>query len=152
MKEFMNALFQTAENAGLKVISDEHAAKLLAWTYAYGGGVENVVLDAKMVAHIKVAQKRFNIEGGEVPNPELFPLLQRYTKEAELVLRNAKTPPPAWAYEIADYYNIKRSYIFNHEQVSNRMVPGAATAGKEKSNRKRKQRPVWQSKHDGKQS
>ncbi len=111
MRELIHQVFTTAENAGIKVISDDHCCRLMAWLYAYGGGVEAVLFNVKMNEHIMLAQKRLNINGGEIPNLATFGLLKSYLNDVEQVLRKKTTEHPAWAYELCDYYNIPRGAV-----------------------------------------
>jgi len=106
-----NPLFEFYEafhNAGIQPISDEQCCKILAWLYRYGGANEAVVYNKRLNAAILYAQKRLNIIGGEIPNPELFSLLQNYLLEVKDF--NSKEHPQ-WAYEICDQYNLSRTCI-----------------------------------------
>ncbi len=91
----------------------EKYAKLLAWVYAYGGGCEAVTLNLRMVADIAVAQKIFNVSGGE--RPQHTEILQKYLQEVKFALSRKEYPKdtehPAWAYEICEKYNIKPHYV-----------------------------------------
>jgi hypothetical protein len=104
MREFYRQLLDTADSAGLQIISDDNCCKLLAWLYAYGGSVEAVIYNIRMNENIKYAQRKLNITGGEVPNEELLPLLKKYLDEV-------KTGTPAWAYDICREYNISVKVI-----------------------------------------
>lgn len=108
MKDFYEKLHATAENAGLKILSDEHCCKLLAWLYAFGGGDESVVFNYKLNVDIKTAQKRLNIEGGETPNAELLPILQGYLREVNPFFTEPQKPvtQPEWVKEICKYYGL----------------------------------------------
>jgi hypothetical protein len=65
------------------MFSDDFCCKLLAWVFIFGGGNEAITLNKVMRESIFVAQKRLNLLGGEVPNAELLPLLQKYIRQAE---------------------------------------------------------------------
>lgn len=58
----------TAEQCGLKIISDDLCCKVLAWLYVLGGGYE-VNYNTKLLVDIKYAQRRLNIEGSAIPMP-----------------------------------------------------------------------------------
>lgn len=62
--------------------------------------------------------ERLNIEGGEVPNVKLLPVLQSYIKQispqktikdGKMVLQDVKHPD--WAYEICDMYAISHKHV-----------------------------------------
>lgn len=110
-EEFYEDLFRriqrTAKGTGMKLISDEHCCKLLAWLYAYGGGTEAVTLNFVLNEDIKYAQKRLNIIGGDIPNTELLPLLQKYMREIDAFKSGAAKKQPAWVKEICKYYRLK---------------------------------------------
>jgi hypothetical protein len=101
-------LLATAESAGLKILSDEHCCKLLAWTLAYGGGNEAVVNNLILLENIRYAQRRCNVFGGEIVNPELIVILKQYLREAESIVKGDADKVPKWANEICDYYGLKR--------------------------------------------
>lgn len=87
-----NELLQTAFNAGLKVLSDDYCAKLLAWLYVYGGGSEQVVYDQELNADIKYAQLRANLIGGQIPDVKICKQIRHYVPlmEADNERRHVK--------------------------------------------------------------
>lgn len=87
-------------NIGLSMMSDGFAAKLLAYVYVLGGGNEAVVYHTGLNAGIKIAQQKFNLYGGQVPNVKLLGLLQQRIKEIEA---NEKVE---WLNEIYERYNL----------------------------------------------
>lgn len=99
----------SAEAAGMKVITDDHCCKLLAWLYVFGGGDERVTHDYKVNTDIRVAQKRLRLEGGKTPNAELLPMLQFYIKQVEpyLTAPTDEFVQPEWVNEISKYYGLK---------------------------------------------
>jgi hypothetical protein len=111
MENIYKQIIETAENAGLKVISDDHCCKLLAWLYAYGGANEAVLYNVKLNANILIAQKRLNINGSERPNSELFDLLKKYLNEVEPIMNGKSKEHPKFIYEICDYYGLSRNTI-----------------------------------------
>lgn len=103
-RQLYKAMLDTANMADIKIMSDDYCCQLLAWTYAYGGGVEAVVYNVKLNTEIKHAQERLNIMGGCIPNVRLLPLLQKYIKETKTGL---KKDMPDWAKKIGHKYNIR---------------------------------------------
>ena len=105
------------ERIGVRMPSDEHCAKLLAWLYAYGGGVEAVVYNKKLNADIFIAQKRANLNGGEMPNLQFFRIMQKYLLEAEQIMKMNKRTDPAWVFEIHAYYNLSISQLKSENEI-----------------------------------
>lgn len=87
MGQFTFQLAQQLEEAfnavGATMMTDDFAAKLLAYVYVMGGGNEAVTMNEGLNAGIAIAQQKFNIKGGETPTAQAIPLIQRYTKELE---------------------------------------------------------------------
>jgi hypothetical protein len=107
-KNLYNDLNETCESAGMKMLSDDWCCKLMAWLLAYGGGNEAVIFNVKLNADIKIAQKRLNLLGGEIPNIQLLGTLQTYSKELEGYLGMDKSyKEPEWIEEINTRYNLK---------------------------------------------
>ena len=113
MKKKEEALYrrmaQTAEQVGINVRSDEHCAKLLAWLYAYGGSSEAVVFNVKLNTDIQLAQQRFNLSGGQRPDPNKISILRKYLKEVDPILRRIHHNHPSWVAEIQKIYGIHGS-------------------------------------------
>ena len=65
MKTFYKSLLSTAEEAGIKMLSDERCCQLLAWVLELGGYTEESTHNFKLNQDILIAQKRLNILGGE---------------------------------------------------------------------------------------
>lgn len=76
-------LEQAFSQIGFTMMSDEFAAKLLAYVYVMGGGNEAVVYHKSMNADIHIAQQKANLYGGSIPNLEMIPLINKYIKELE---------------------------------------------------------------------
>ena len=102
-------MLETAEQCGLKILSDDFCCKLLAWLYVFGGEYEMVLYNLKMRAEIEYAQKRLNVYGGEICNQALFPLLKQRMHECGTYFNPVL---PEWIAEIDERYGIKtrRSY------------------------------------------
>lgn len=102
-------LLATAEQADLKIVSDDKCCRLLAWLYAYGGGNEAVTMNMKLNRDILTAQKRLNLFGGEKVNKELLPKLQEYIKQVEPIVQLKSKEHPQWVYDICDYYGLSKT-------------------------------------------
>lgn len=102
-------MLETAEQCGLKILSDDFCCKLLAWLYVFGGEYEMVISNLKMRTEIKHAQKQLNVYGGEICNQALLPLLKQRIQECGTYFDPAI---PNWIAEIDERYGIKtrRSY------------------------------------------
>lgn len=95
-------LVKTANQCGLKIISDDFCAKLLAWLL-YCGNTESVVYNEKLRIDIMEAQRRLNCYGGEIPNQELAEKLQKYSSDfGDWNLREE----PSWVSEIKIRYDL----------------------------------------------
>jgi hypothetical protein len=117
MRDLLNQFYETAANAGLKVISDDYCCRLLAWLYVYGGGKERTTDGGIMTAHIFYAQKRLNLFGGEKPNRLIF-LMQKYVREitgdneAAFLTEGGKEGydqfrnPPEWVDQLEEKYGV----------------------------------------------
>ena len=102
-EKFYMGILNDALTVGLPIISTDTAARLMAITYVYGGGNEALVLSPKFQCDCKYIQKKFGIQGGEVPDAKFATFLQTYVKELE----NSKVCPQ-WVHDIMKRrYNIK---------------------------------------------
>ena len=112
MSDLRKKMYDTALTADLHILSGDECCQLLAWVYVYGGGHEQVVLDERLCNAILYAQQRLNINGGEVPNLELLPVLQGYIKSIEeraVTHKYTKSydDPPDWVLALEKRWNIK---------------------------------------------
>lgn len=64
---------------GETMIKPDFAAKLMAFVYVFGS--ELTVLHQGMVAGIGMAQELCNLDGGRIPNPEMFLLIKARIEE-----------------------------------------------------------------------
>lgn len=96
-KALMEATYNTALQAGIPVISLDNAARILAVLYVHGNN-EFMVHSDKFHVEINYLQKRFKIDGGEVPDKSIIPKLRQYIEELEMF---EQTHPelryPEWA-------------------------------------------------------
>ena len=98
----MKVDFENAFNSiGHSIMKDDDACKILVWLLYYGGQYEAVVHNPNLNADIRIAQKKLNIYGGEVPNPKLFLKFQQYAKEIKQNELNTE-----WAKDIFKKYNL----------------------------------------------
>ena len=81
MTNIRQQLYDTAESAGLPILSGDKCCRLLAWLYVFGGSCEAVTMDERLSNDILYAQKRLNVVSGELPDAELLPILQRYVRQ-----------------------------------------------------------------------
>lgn len=102
-EKFYMGILNDALTVGLPIISTDTAARLMAITYVYGGGNETLVLSPKFQCDCKYIQKRFGIQGGEIPEADFASTLRSYVKELE----NSKVCPQ-WVHDLMKRrYNIK---------------------------------------------
>lgn len=106
MKTFYKSLLSTAEEAGIKMLSDERCCQLLAWVLELGGYTEESTHNFKLNQDILIAQKRLNILGGETPKTEMVTILKKYHSEL-LNYLNKKTKKPQWLIDFEYYYKLK---------------------------------------------
>jgi len=98
-------LEQSFNAIGSSMMSNDFAAKLLAYVYVCGGSNEVITHHESLVAGINIAQSKFNIFGGEIPKAEGIFLIQKYAKELQNALKNKEKCE--WISEIENKYNLK---------------------------------------------
>ena len=106
MKTLYKLITDTAEQAGIKVLSDARCCQLLAWVLDIGGYTEESTHNIKLNQDIHIAQRRLNITGGAIPNIELITIFQKYHSEL-LNYLNKKTKKPQWLIDFENYYRLK---------------------------------------------
>ena len=90
-------------SAGIPAVTTDTAARVLAVLYVFGGEHEEMTLNVKFTQEVKYIQKRFHIDGGEVPDETFVLTFQHYVKELE-----KQNDPPEWAVNLyRDRYGIK---------------------------------------------
>lgn len=72
---------ETCRQADIPALSKDTCARLLAIIGVIGGSMEAFTHNKKLIADWKYAQKRFHIEGGEIPDPEGAELIKKYYHE-----------------------------------------------------------------------
>ena len=106
MKTLYKSIIETAEQVGIKVLSDVRCCQLLAWVFEIGGYTEESTHNFKLNQDIHIAQKRLNILAGETPKAELITIFQKYHSEL-LNYLNKKTKKPQWLIDFENYYKLK---------------------------------------------
>lgn len=76
---------------GIPALSLETSAKILACVCVLGNN-ENMVMSPKCRADLEYIQKRYGIDGGEIPDLEIISPLKEYITELEQA-----TEVPEWA-------------------------------------------------------
>lgn len=69
--------------ADIPAVTRDTAARLLAVLYVHGGGHEEMVMNRKFTNEMKYIQRRYGIEGGQKPDPQVVNLVQHYVTELE---------------------------------------------------------------------
>ena len=105
MKTFYKSLLNTAEEAGINIISNERCCQLLVWVLEIGGYTEESTHNFKLNQDIHISQKRLNILAGETPKAELITIFQKYHSEL-LNYLNKKTKKPQWLIDFENYYKL----------------------------------------------
>lgn len=103
--------------AGLKSISTDSAARIMAVLYIHGNN-EAFCLNRKFLADAEYIQKEYHIAGCETPDPVFATLVRKYSKELTeycQIHKGDKTdgsafgdPKPKWAIDLfKERYNIE---------------------------------------------
>lgn len=104
-------------SAGLKSISTDTAARIMAVVYIHGNN-EEFCLNKKFLADIEYIQKEYHIAGGEEPDSEFSYLVKKYSVELTEYYQTHKDdkigeamyhePKPKWAIDLfKERYDIK---------------------------------------------
>jgi hypothetical protein len=91
---------------GTSMMSDEFAARLLAYLYVMGGGNESVVLHGALNAGIRIAQEKFKLKGGQRPDGAGITLIQKYVAELESSYAFETGYQAEWLDEIGERYGL----------------------------------------------
>ena len=92
-------LIKTANQCGIKIISDDFCMKLLAWLM-HCGDTEAVTYNVKLRTDIAEAQRRLNCYGGEIPDRKLAEKFRQYGFEI------SEKKAPVWINEIKERYGL----------------------------------------------
>ena len=105
---------EACEQVGIPAITTDTSARIMAIMYVHGGGEEETVLNQKFVNDVKYIQRRFHIQGGEVPDETFVFTMQHYVRELEQHMAECKrnnvsdTQIPEWAHKLMrDRYGMK---------------------------------------------
>jgi hypothetical protein len=105
-------LLQNTTGEHFHILSDDHCSRLLAYVYVLGGGNEAVVINGKLNAHIKEAQRRANLFGGKFPNTAFLPSIQKYVKELEEWINSkGEIKKPKWFQNFETVYSLKHNNV-----------------------------------------
>lgn len=97
---------EACEQAGIPAITTDTSARIMSVMYVHGGGEEEMVLNQKFVNDVQYIQRRFHIQGGEVPDAEFVSAMQGYVRELEQYLDHCRrvnksdTQIPDWAHRL----------------------------------------------------
>lgn len=105
---------EACEQMGIPAITTDTSARIMAIVYVHGGGEEEMVLNQKFVNDVQYIQRRFKIQGGEVPRAEFVEIMRGYIKELEKYIKHcvkvnkSDTNIPEWAHKLMkDRYGMK---------------------------------------------
>ena len=105
------AMYQSALDAGLPIVSTETCAIICAMLLVWGNTAE-FTHNHRLVCELQYAQKRFHIEGGETPNDRNFlTALNYYTDLLELNQKREDRVPDF----IDDMFRERYGYHFNRD-------------------------------------
>ena len=104
-------------SAGLKSISTDNAARIMAVVYVHGNN-EAFCFNQKFLADVDYIRKEYHIGGSEIPDPEFSRLVKVYSDELEQYYQEHKDekkgegvfrdPKPQWAIDLfKNEYDIK---------------------------------------------
>lgn len=120
MSTLYNQWVNTLSNAGIKPMSDDTAAKVLAIVYVYAGSME-LIFNDKMKTDIMYAKKRAGLDGGKIHDPVMMESVRKYIKDLETFLAGAKKvggdcplaiEHPQWVKDfMSEKYDIKKLWL-----------------------------------------
>lgn len=99
MKSLYEQMIDTAANAGMELLSTDHAAQLMAVVYLYGD--ESAVYSDKMRADIQRTQKRFGLYGGGNVDTDFLRRVTQYARAVRL------SGDAAWLREFEKRYGVE---------------------------------------------
>ena len=116
--EFRESMYQTALGCGLPIVSTDKAAKILAMVYVLGGSHSNYTYSTKLRATLDYIKKRFGIDEGKTPDPQIVPMIKQYCSELNEAWTKCTEHNqtglqinwyPTWATEIAIEYDLPKN-------------------------------------------
>ena len=116
-KDFRKLWNDACLSVGVKSISTDNAARIMAVLYVHGNN-EAFCFNQKFLADLDYIIAEYRIGGGEIPDPEFSRLVKIYSKELseyyEIHKHDKKEgalfndPKPQWAIDLfAERYDIK---------------------------------------------
>lgn len=92
----------TCKAAGLKTITNDTAARIMAIVYEFDR--EDITHCQKLLTDLKYIQDEYGIDGGKIPHSDFQKLFAKYAKEIE----DNECEPTEWAKKLMiENYNIK---------------------------------------------
>ena len=92
----------TCKTAGLKPISTDTAARIMAIIYEFDR--EDITHCPKLLSDLDYIQEEYGIDGGKIPHSDFQKIFAKYTKEIE----DNNCEPTEWAKKLMiENYNIK---------------------------------------------
>lgn len=85
-------LYNSALEMGIPIVDIETCAIICAMLAVWGNH-EMFTHNHRLVAELRYAQKRFHVEGGEVPDGEFKKKLEGYVKQLELMQKRESRVP-----------------------------------------------------------
>ena len=86
------AMYQSALDAGLPIVSRETCAIICAMLLVWGND-ERFTHHHRLVCELHYAQRRFHVEGSESPDADFTALLQSYVGQLELMQQREDRVP-----------------------------------------------------------
>lgn len=100
--EFMQATYDTCLSAGLDIVPFDTAARVMAILYVWGNN-EGFTMSNKFKCERVFIQKKYRLNGGEIPDIEFMIAVREYIEELEAyawVHPEGRTPK--WAKELIE--------------------------------------------------
>lgn len=102
MSNFRKQWNDTCKAAGLKSITTDTAARIMAVVYEFDR--EDITHCPKLLADIEYIQNEYGIAGGKIPHSDFQKLFTKYAKEIE----DSNCEPTEWARKLMiENYGIK---------------------------------------------
>ena len=80
IEQMRRSLYDACLQVGLEIVPTDTAARVMAFVGLQGGD-ERVIYSPRMMCEIQHIQRKFRIDGGEVPDKDFVLLIQQYTSE-----------------------------------------------------------------------
>lgn len=96
MSDFRKQWDDTCKAAGLKPVTTDTAARIMAIVYEFDR--EDITHCPKLLADIEYIQNEYGIDGGKIPHPNFRDLFAKYAKDIE----NNDCEPTEWAKKTDD--------------------------------------------------